>query len=143
MTKYLFYFLKYLFVILFVTTGIGKLLDNRGFSEVIGTYQILPSYLTLFLGLIVSLFELFLGLAILLNYRLKACALLAIILHLGYVALATVSLLRGLSLANCGCFGVFWARPLTYQSVIEDMVLVLLSILFYKTVSSQGAKNEK
>lgn len=142
-SKNLFYFLKYLFVLVFIGSAVGKLLDNRGFSAVIGTYQLLPDDLTLFVGLSVSLFELFLGVSILLNHKLKLCAQTAIAVHIGYLTLASITLWRGINLINCGCFGVFWARSLSYQTVIEDVVLILLSILFYKTVLARGVTNEE
>jgi hypothetical protein len=31
--------------------------------------------------------------------------------------------MRGLRLANCGCFGVFLPRPLGWSTVIEDLVM--------------------
>ena len=35
-------------------------------------------------------------------------------------------LARGLTLANCGCFGVFLARPLSWESPLEDLVALAL-----------------
>lgn len=133
--------LKYFFVVLFLLTAIGKLLDNRGFAEVIATYDLLPAWSLLSVGVCVSLFELFLGLSILKNFQLKICALVTILVHIGYVGLASLTLYRGIEIKNCGCFGVFWARPLTLQTVVEDGVLLVISILFYKAVQTTGVKN--
>lgn len=124
--------LKYFFGILLITTGIGKLLDNRGFAEIILTYQFgLPHSLAMVLGLSVSLFELFVGIFILQEKKQMRNAALIILMHSGYVFLAVISNLRGLNLTNCGCFGVFLGRPMTWATVVEDIVLVGLSILFY------------
>lgn len=133
--------LKYFFVVLFLLTAIGKLLDNRGFAEVIATYDLLPAWSLLSVGVCVSLFELFLGLSILKNFQLKICALVTILVHIGYVGLASLTLYRGIEIKNCGCFGVFWARPLTLQTVVEDGVLLVISILFYRAVQTTGVKN--
>jgi hypothetical protein len=35
-----------------------------------------------------------------------------------------VTLLRGLDLSNCGCYGVFFPQPLRWYSPLEDLVLV-------------------
>ena len=124
--------LKYFFAALLIATGIGKLLDNRGFADIIVTYQFgIPFNLALILGLSVSLFELLLGVFILQEKKQIRNAVLTILMHFGYVFLATVTNLRGLHLANCGCFGVFWGRPMTWSTVVEDVVLLGLSILFY------------
>ena len=122
-------------VVLLLSTGIGKLLDIQGFADVIATYQFfIPEILLAPLGLIVALFELFLGLAIGRGIGLKLCAMLTILTHAGYAGLAIITNLRGLELNNCGCFGVFLARPMTWFTVIEDMVLLGLSILFFLCV---------
>lgn len=135
--KKLFFFLKYFFVVLLLATAIGKLLDNRGFAAVILTYQLLPGWVTLPLGLVVSLFELFLALAIIFNRKLLICAWLVIIMHLGYLSLAIITLWRGIALENCGCFGVFLSRPMTLQTAFEDAVLLILSFLFLLVFKNQ------
>ncbi len=131
-TKTVYLILKYFFALLVIATGIGKLLDNRGFADVILTYQFgIPHFLAMGLGLAVSLFELFLGIFILLEKNQNRNAILLMLMHSGYVFLATVSNIRGLDLQNCGCFGVFWGRPLTWITVVEDLALVLASYVFY------------
>lgn len=123
--------LRVIFILLMLTTSVGKLLDNRGFAEVLANYQLLPVFVLLPFGLVFSLFELGLGLCLILSYRLKDCALALIGLHLVYTLLAIVTLARGLAIENCGCFGVFWARPMTLVTVFEDLILLGLSVLFY------------
>ena len=129
--------LRTLFCVLMLTTALGKLLDNRGFAAVIATYQFsIPEPLLLPLGLVVSLVELALGLAILTGFQPRNAALLTVAVHVGYLALALITNLRGLALANCGCFGVFLARPMTWSTVLEDTLLLLLSLGFLWTVSA-------
>jgi len=36
-----------------------------------------------------------------------------------------------LRLSNCGCFGVYLRRPLTWATVAEDAALVLFSLLLF------------
>ena len=130
--KVVYLILKYFFAVLVIATGIGKLLDNRGFADVILTYQFgIPHPLAMVLGLAVSLFELFLGIFILLEKNQNRNAILLILMHFGYVLLAAVSNIRELNLLNCGCFGVFWGRPLTWWTVVEDLILVVFSFVFY------------
>ena len=51
--------LKLFFILLMLTTGIGKLLDIPGFAEVIATYQLgVSGHFATGLGLGVALFEL-------------------------------------------------------------------------------------
>ena len=37
------------------------------------------------------------------------------------------------------CFGVFWGRPLTWWTVVEDVVLMLASYVFYKFSQQRNA----
>src|SRR5262245_47516579 len=129
--------LRTLFCVLMLTTALGKLIDNRGFAAVIATYQFsIPEPLLLPLGLVVSLVELAIGLAILTGLRLRNAAQLTVFVHVGYLALAVITNLRGIKLTNCGCFGVFLARPMSWTTVIEDAILLLLSLGFVWTVSA-------
>lgn len=126
-----------LFCVLMLTTALGKLLDNRGFAAVLATYQFsIPEPLLLPLGLVVSLVELAIGLAILTGLQLRRAAQLTVVVHIGYLGLAVLTNLRGIALTNCGCFGVFLARPMTWYTVLEDAILLLLSLGFLWTVSA-------
>jgi hypothetical protein len=64
--------------------------------------------------------------------NLKINALAATALHICITLLATLTLLRGIKVANCGCFGVFWARPLTFITVMEDVFMVGVCVLLLK-----------
>lgn len=123
--------LRYLFAILFISTSIGKLLDNRGFAQVLSSYRLFPSSILLVLALTISLSELAIGLLFLKNWKLKFLSLVTLAINVGYLTLAAVTLWRGIALENCGCFGVFLARPLTRLTLVEDGILVLFSIIFY------------
>lgn len=123
--------LRFFFALLLLASAAGKLLDIRGFAAVVGTYQVLPETLLLPAALALSLVELALGLAFLWGIRLVAAALLTVLLHAGYVVWLGLAYLRGLHIANCGCFGVFWARPLTPWTFLEDGALLAAAAILY------------
>ena len=107
-------------------SAVGKALDFGGFIEVLKTYQVFPPSMLILVAVVVTGSELFLGLWILSGWQLVMSALAAAGMNLVYAAWMTVTLLRGLELSNCGCFGVFFPRPLTWSSPIEDLVIVAL-----------------
>ena len=159
MSKISFKILRFFHFTLFSSTAIGKLLDNRGFAEVIASYQFgIPRALLLPLALTISLAELCLAIAIMsapfrnnephsslssplssrISRRLSGClnnqnniSAICFAVNIAYLLLAVVSLERGLTLKNCGCFGVFIARPLSNQTVIEDAILASLSAAYF------------
>lgn len=106
-----------------VATGLGKLLDAAGFARVLGTYRAFPHPLLLPIAVGVPVAELLLGGWLFSGRRPFFAALAALAMHLAYGAWSASALLRGLNLANCGCFGVFLPRPLGWSTVAEDLVL--------------------
>jgi hypothetical protein len=129
--KILLRIIQFFIALLLLTTAIGKLLDNRGFAEVLLTYDLFPEAVLLPLALGMSLFELFLSLWIFSGIKLKYASIIAVILHFQLVVVAISSNLRELNIPNCGCFGVFWARPMNWGTVVEDSVLTTVCIVFY------------
>ena len=105
-------------------SALGKGLDLTGFIEVLKTYQAFPPVLLFPLAVAVTLGEFVLGVWILSGLRLRTSALLGALLNIVYALWMTITLLRGLELDNCGCFGVFFAQPLTWFSPFQDLVLV-------------------
>lgn len=119
--------------ILVLATGVGKALDLPGFIGVMRTYELgLPDWALWISGTAVTVFELGLGAWILSGRQLRLAALFSAFMNLGYMVLLTGALLRGLELQNCGCYGVFLARPLRWYTPLEDLFLIGVSIaLFY------------
>jgi uncharacterized membrane protein YphA (DoxX/SURF4 family) len=118
------WFLRLFIGVILLASALGKSLDLSGFVEVLRTYRVFPEALLWPLALLVTSVEFIMGAWLLSGWCLKAGALAAMWLNIGYAAWMTVSLLRGLELANCGCFGVFIPRPLRWYSPLEDLVLV-------------------
>jgi hypothetical protein len=110
------------------TTAVGKLLDARGFARILGSYQALPEGLLLPLAFAIPIAELALSIWLFSAVRLAGAALASAVVHFAYAIWSAVGVLRGLQLPNCGCFGVFLARPLGWSTVAEDILMVALSL---------------
>jgi hypothetical protein len=112
--------------VLLVSAG-GKLLDIAAFAGVLKTYAAFPDAILLPLSLAIPLAELALALWLFSGQFLAAAAITSVVMHFLYAAWSAVSVLRGLRLSSCGCFGVFWPRPLGWSTVLEDLVLMTAS----------------
>jgi hypothetical protein len=121
--------LQYSIASILLATGIGKLLDVPGFIEVIKTYQVFPHWALPFIAVGMVLIELRISEALFRGAQLFEAALFSIMLHSIFTAWSAIALLRGLEILNCGCFGVFWARPLTWLTVFEDIIMIGASYL--------------
>jgi len=124
--------LRYFIASVLLLTGIGKLLDVPGFIKVIDTYKIIPTFLQPAIAVSMVLVELKIAENLFRKISLTITALAATALHIGFTLLATLTLLRGIEVPNCGCFGIFWVRPLTFITVAEDVFMVGVCVLLFK-----------
>ena len=107
----------------------GKLLDLHGFVAVLGEYRLAPAALLLPMAVLVVGLEIGAGIGLLvLGWRRRAALVAAALATVNGIVLS-VTLLRGIPLANCGCFGVYLARPLTILSPLEDVALLVAALL--------------
>lgn len=110
-------------------TGLGKALDLDGFALVLAGYRLLPAGLEWPVALLATAAELVLAVGLLLPAWRRAAALWAVVLFLLNATVLAATLLRGIALENCGCFGVFLARPLRPWTPLEDLVLAGLALV--------------
>jgi hypothetical protein len=111
--------------------AIGKLLDNRYFAEILAQWQLFPSWSLLILGIAASLAELVLAVWLFSGWQLARAALLSVLFHLGYTAATMITLLRGIYLPDCGCFGILFPHPLNWAMAVEDLAFAVLSFVLY------------
>jgi hypothetical protein len=120
-------------------TGIGKLLDVPGFIKVIDTYKVFPLFLQPVMAISMVLVELKISENLFRNINITALA--ATVLHICFTLLASLTLLRGIEVPSCGCFGIFWARPLTFITVAEDIFMVGVCVLLLKLLQRNQGHN--
>ena len=122
--------------VLFIA-AVGKLLDNRLFAEKLAQWQLFPNWSLLALGVIVSLSELILAVWLFSGWRLSQAAIAAVVFHLGYTGGTLVTLLRGIRLPDCGCFGVLFPHELNWTMAFEDMGFAALALFLYLIASHE------
>lgn len=113
-------------------TAAGKLIDVRGFADVLRSYAVFPERWLFPLAVGIALVEVGLAIWLFSGRRTAAAAMASVVMHGGYAVWSATGVLRGLELPNCGCFGVFLARPLGWATVGEDVVLVGLSVWLFR-----------
>lgn len=107
-----------------LASAVGKSLDLKGFVDVLVTYRLFPGWSLWPGALMIIGIEWILAAWILSGWRLPTGAFLALTLNGLYAVGLIVTLVRGLDLPNCGCYGVFFPQPLRWYSPLEDLVLV-------------------
>lgn len=114
---------------LHLAAALGKVLDLGGFAAVLAEYRLFPAAALMPLAVAAVLTEAMVALGLVLRRSRLLAALASGAMALGYGVTLTVTLLRGIRLENCGCFGVFLARPLTPLTPFEDLLLLGLSLV--------------
>ena len=107
-----------------LASAVGKSLDLNGFVDVLVTYRLFPGWTLWPVAFMIIGIEWILAAWILSGWRLPTGALFALMLNGLYAAGLILTLVRGLDLPNCGCYGVFSPQPLRWYSPLEDLVLV-------------------
>jgi len=118
--------------------AIGKLLDNRHFAEVLSQWQLFPRWSLLPLGVVTSVAELVLAIWLFSGWKLAGAALLSVLFHLGYTIATILTLLRGIRLSDCGCFGILFPHPLNWAMAVEDIGFAALSFILYLLARTTG-----
>ena len=109
-------------------TAAGKLLDVPGFARILSSYRALPEWSVPAVAFAIPIAELALSVWLFSGRRIAGAALTSAALHALYASWSAAAVLRSLKLPNCGCFGVFLARPLGWSTVVEDLAIVALSL---------------
>ncbi|MBK9307292.1 MAG: hypothetical protein IPM58_09465 [Nitrospira sp.] len=107
-----------------LASALGKSLDMPGFVDVLITYRLFPEWSLWPFAVGITGIEWVLAGWILVGWQLPAGAFIAMGLNGVYAIGLIVTLLRGLDLPNCGCYGVFFPQPLRWYSPLEDLALV-------------------
>jgi uncharacterized membrane protein YphA (DoxX/SURF4 family) len=119
---------RYFVGLILIGTGFGKLLDMPGFVAVIEAYRLVSHSLSVVLAYSLPFVELGAGLSLVSGRYLAFGASLAVGLHAVLISAVIVTLERGVRVDNCGCFGVFLARPLGPGTLVEDLVMLVMSL---------------
>ena len=127
--------LRLFFIVLLGTSAVTKLLDMPGFYELVRNYQALPEYLSPVAAWLLTLTELAQAIWLASGRGLRAAALAVCALHVFYLVWLSITLMRGLRLANCGCFGAYFARPLTGVTLIEDFAVLTLAFFLWRSAA--------
>lgn len=127
--------------IIFVISGLGKILDTAAFANVIYSYGV--GYLSL-LAPAIAVLEIYLGLSLLLGYKTRLHSILIFFLVAGFSCIYTYGLITD-GIEDCHCFGTlsfaFLESPVAFY--IKNSLLILLSSFIWKFPVHYSIFNKK
>jgi uncharacterized membrane protein YphA (DoxX/SURF4 family) len=98
-------------------------------AAVLEGYWLLPASVIPAVARVVPWVELLAGLALLTGYLTRIAASTAGLLYAGFIVFLSQSMVRGLKLQDCGCFGSLGPHLTPVQSLTMDSVLLILCIV--------------
>ncbi len=128
--------LRMILGLILLAAAVAKLSNLTGFVAILHSYRIFYQGMHWPVAIIVSTSELAVGLWLWWGRRLRQAAWASLSLHSAYAAFATLMLLRNVPILNCGCFGSYLERPLSWMTVGQNLFLVALSFLLIRLAPS-------
>ncbi len=128
---------RLLFALLVLAMATGQLLSFSAFVQAIASYQIAGETLSLILSVALVAAELFAGIGLLAG-RPRSRYLAGSVgfgVAVTWSALAVQAFLRGLDVANCGCFGRYLAQRLSWYVLLQDAYFLILAYLAMRSAS--------
>jgi Methylamine utilisation protein MauE len=119
---------RYFFALLLAASSVAKLADMGGFADVVVTYDVLLAAFVPIAAWTLVVFEGALAIWLFIGTNLRLAAWMLVALHGVYFCWLSVALFRGIHVPNCGCFGIYFPRPLTLFTLVEDLLLLGLAL---------------
>lgn len=113
-----------------VFSGFSKLLvPAEEFAMALETYRLFPLPTIMALARIIPWVELFMGVCLLLGYAVGYAGTAAAALFLAFITALGSTLMRGIPIEDCGCFG--WGIPHLppSQTILLDSILLVLCLM--------------
>lgn len=125
--------LRIIMGMLFLFSGIFKVIDLAAFGKVIIRYDIIPEITVPYIAVVLPFLELVVGLFLIFGFRIKSASLISIALITLFTVVIAINVIRGVSF-DCGCFELSRFginEDISVTLIIRDIVfLILLFIIF-------------
>jgi len=115
---------------LFVSASLHKIVHPESFALDVATYQLLPLYTVNLFALVVPWIEILVGALITVGYRVRASALLIVLLMTSFIVALVWALYMGLDM-SCGCFASQAASSddsISWRTLVRDLSWLILGL---------------
>jgi len=110
---------------IFIIFGVLKIVNLPKFVEIFSKYDIISQKIQSY-AYIYPFIEIALGIAYLNKYKLKPVNYITILIMIISIISVLISISRGQNL-RCGCLGSFLHIPLSYVTITENIVMIIMS----------------
>jgi uncharacterized membrane protein YphA (DoxX/SURF4 family) len=119
-----------------VFSGAVKITDPELFGMAIARYDILPELLVPYAATVIPALEFVIGLSILIGFRARASAFIAVLIMAMFIVAISINLARGRQI-ECGCFhsrllGFSFAETVSPWLVVRNMIFLTGFLIVFR-----------
>ncbi|MCF8239972.1 MAG: DoxX family membrane protein [Melioribacteraceae bacterium] len=133
--------LRYLIGLVFVFSGIEKIISPEHFAVSIINYKMFPTEIVNIIAITLPWLELIVGILLIFGLYVRENALIVNAMLLLFTIMVLVALLRGLDI-DCGCFGTLDHQKVGIQKITENLLLLISGIILMRYYSQKLYKIE-
>ena len=122
------WFCRMILGIVFLISGILKLLDPVQFSEAILNYQVVGRTLSAWTAVLIPALEIIIGLGLISGIWLAESLMITAGLYIVFDIMIGQAMIRGLDI-SCGCFNPSESGPIDFFKIMQNIILTSLSFL--------------
>lgn len=129
--KGLFLALRWIVALIFIYSGLVKIMNPTAFAEQVDNYRLLPYFFVTLAAAILPWLELFCGFLLIFGRWLPGATLVLVVLNLVFLIAVISALVQGLDI-SCGCFSIGdEGTRIGIKKLIENVALLLVTIVIY------------
>ena len=115
-----------------IYSGYLKIIEPREqFIDSILSYKIVGEKIALIVASFLPWFELYLGIVLLAGIFVKITSAVAFFLFIFFELILLQAMIRGLEIANCGCFGASHSNPIQLEFML-NLIWIVFAYLSFK-----------
>jgi putative oxidoreductase len=126
-------FFRIIMGMLFIFSGIFKVIDLHAFGTVIMKYNIIPEITVPYAAILLPFLELIVGLFLVTGFRIKTASLISMALMILFSVVISVNVIKGESF-DCGCFELSRFginEDISVRLIVRDMIFLIILIITY------------
>jgi len=137
--QYLLLISRLIIGLVFIVASIEKIAIPEMFAANIEAYEIIPLPLVNVAALLIPWIELLCGIFLISGFYLRSSSIIVSALLVAFIFLLSWAIFRGLHI-DCGCFGVGGGGEVSWMRVLEDFLMLFLSVhIFYFGAGKKAA----
>jgi len=131
-------FLRLLMGVVFIASGMSKIISPGDFGKIIYSYNLVSKEWVVMLSLIIPYTELSLGLMLILNLHVRLAGAVLIFMLVLFTGVSAYQYALG-KVNDCGCFGKLLKRQNDWKLILENsvMLVILGCMLFLENKKGQ------